>query len=132
MSPGSIAACSRHHRAASTGSSHVENGTACLPCLRRENRSSSAAATICPSITSAAAGSWNTALIPRILTQSPLMSLQCHGYRRLCPPLGAEPIHGCLQPRQITPLWLPAQLVACQRDVGAAPLGVVLCGRQEV
>src|SRR5699024_1878055 len=49
---------------ASIGSSHVEKGTASFPCLRRENLSSSAAATILPSTTRAAAGSWKTALTP--------------------------------------------------------------------
>jgi hypothetical protein len=41
---------------ACSGSSQVEKGTGSLPCLRRENRSSSAAATIRPSTTRAAAG----------------------------------------------------------------------------
>jgi hypothetical protein len=54
----------RHHLMACSGSSHVENGTGRLPCLRRLKRSSSAAATIWPSTTIAAAGSWNTALTP--------------------------------------------------------------------
>src|SRR3712207_5562878 len=58
----------RHHSIASSGSSHVENGTHALPCLRRLKRSSSAAATILPSTTRAAAGSWNTALMPRTRT----------------------------------------------------------------
>src|ERR687893_116508 len=62
---GASPACSRHQAAACSGSSHVENGTGVLPCLRREKRSSSAAATVSPSTTSAAAGSWNTALTPR-------------------------------------------------------------------
>src|SRR3954454_15990372 len=61
-SPG---ACSRQNRIAASGSSQVEKGTGDLPCLRREKRSSSAAATISPSTTSAAAGSWKTALMPR-------------------------------------------------------------------
>ena len=39
-----------------------------MPCLRREKRSSSAAATVSPSTTSAAAGSWKTALRPSTLT----------------------------------------------------------------
>src|ERR671916_1619003 len=59
-----MSATSRHHRAACSGSSHAENGTGRLPCLRRLNRSSSAAATVSPSTTSAAAGSWKTALMP--------------------------------------------------------------------
>ena len=50
---------------ACSGSSQAENGTGRLPCLRRVKRSSSAAATIVPSTTSAAAGSWKTALMPR-------------------------------------------------------------------
>ena len=41
----------------SSGSSQAENGTGLLPCLRRLNRSSSAAAATCPSTTSAEAGS---------------------------------------------------------------------------
>src|SRR4051812_38888366 len=49
---------------ACSGSSQVENGTGDFPCLRREKRSSSAAATISPSTTRAAAGSWKTALSP--------------------------------------------------------------------
>ncbi len=49
---------------ACSGSSHAENGTGRLPCLRRLKRSSSAAATIRPSTTSAADGSWKTALTP--------------------------------------------------------------------
>src|SRR4051794_23106836 len=57
-------AWARHQAAAASGSSQVENGTGVLPCLRRLKRSSSAAATVLPSMTSAAAGSWNTALIP--------------------------------------------------------------------
>src|SRR3954452_16338401 len=64
-SPASRPPSARHHRIACSGSSHVENGTGVLPCLRREKRSSSAAATIRPSTTSAAAGSWKTALMPR-------------------------------------------------------------------
>ena len=67
MSPGSSPAWSRHQRIASTGSSHAENGTGSLPCLRRLNRSSSAAASVSPSTTRAAAGSWKTALMPRIV-----------------------------------------------------------------
>jgi hypothetical protein len=47
----------RHHFAAASGSSHVENGTGDFPCFRRVNRSSSAAATVRPSMTTAAAGS---------------------------------------------------------------------------
>src|SRR4051812_25853471 len=58
----------RHQAAASSGVSHAENGTGRLPCLRRLNRSSSAAATTCPSTTSAAAGSWKIALIPSTFT----------------------------------------------------------------
>src|SRR6478752_7976985 len=57
-------ACCRQNSIAASGSSHVENGTGDFPCLRREKRSSSAAATIFPSTTSAAAGSWKTALMP--------------------------------------------------------------------
>src|SRR4051794_34732042 len=60
--------CERHHAIACSGSSQVENGTHALPCLRRLNRSSSAAATVRPSTTSAAAGSWNTALTPSTRT----------------------------------------------------------------
>src|SRR3954471_15785691 len=52
---------------ACSGSSQVENATGGLPCLRRENLSSSAAATVRPLTTSAAAGSWKTALTPRTL-----------------------------------------------------------------
>src|SRR5215213_507604 len=62
-------AYSRHHRADSAGISQAEKGTFGLPCFRRLKRSSSAAATTCPSTTSAAAGSWNTALIPRTRTR---------------------------------------------------------------
>ena len=47
-SAGSMPASRRHQRAACSGSSHVENGTGDLPCLRRLKRSSSAAATIAP------------------------------------------------------------------------------------
>src|SRR6266536_4852983 len=54
----------RHQAADCSGSSQAENGTGRLPCLRRLNRSSSAAATTVPSTTSAADGSWKTALIP--------------------------------------------------------------------
>jgi hypothetical protein len=50
-------AAGRHRRAAASGNSHVETGTHGFPCLRREQRSSSAAATIFPSTTNAAAGS---------------------------------------------------------------------------
>src|SRR6476469_6240695 len=71
MSPGFTPASRRHQRAAASGSSHVENGTDVLPCLRRENRSSSAAATISPSTTMAAAGSWNTALTPNTTAMAP-------------------------------------------------------------
>ena len=53
---------------APSGSSQVENGTGRFPCLRREKRSSSAAATVRPSTTRAAAESWNTALMPRTRT----------------------------------------------------------------
>src|SRR5215203_4220850 len=67
-------ACSRHHFIAASGSSQVENATGGLPCLRREKRSSSAAATISPSTTSAAAGSWNTALTPRTTAIDPALS----------------------------------------------------------
>src|SRR3954464_10633574 len=59
---------SRHHAIACSGSSHVEKGTHALPCLRRLKRPSSAAATTRPSTTSAAAGSWKTALIPKTRT----------------------------------------------------------------
>jgi hypothetical protein len=55
----------RHHRIACSGSSQAENGTGRLPCLRRLKRSSSAAATVRPSTTKAAAESWKTALMPR-------------------------------------------------------------------
>src|SRR3954449_12049315 len=58
-------AFARHQAADCSGSSHVANGTGDLPCLRRLNRSSSAAATTWPSMTRAAAGSWKSALIPR-------------------------------------------------------------------
>jgi hypothetical protein len=67
-SAGSRPACSRHQAAAHSGSSQVENATGSFPCLRRLKRSSSAAATISPSTTRAAAGSWNTPLIPRTFT----------------------------------------------------------------
>src|SRR5690606_28599777 len=46
----------------SSGSSQAANGTGRLPCLRRLNRSSSAAATTAPSMTSVADGAWNRAL----------------------------------------------------------------------
>src|SRR3954447_15637182 len=55
----------RQDRIACSGSSQVENATGGLPCLRREKRSSSAAATVWPSTRMAAAGSWKTALTPR-------------------------------------------------------------------
>src|SRR6478609_733524 len=71
MSPGFTPASRRHQRAAASGSSHVENGTGVLPCLRREKRSSSAAATISPSTTIAAAGSWKTALTPSTTAMAP-------------------------------------------------------------
>src|SRR4051812_18027474 len=73
---------SRHQRAASSGSSQAANGTGRLPCLRREKRSSSAAATVSPSMTRAAAGSWNNALIPRTFTLVPPVS---HTGRRFVP-----------------------------------------------
>jgi hypothetical protein len=57
--------CSRQKAIACSGSSQVLNGTGILPCLRRLKRSSSAAAIVRPSATSAAAGSWKTALTPR-------------------------------------------------------------------
>jgi hypothetical protein len=63
-SDGRSPASSRHHLAASSGSSQVEKGTGTLPCLRRLKRSSSAAATVTPSTTSAAAMSWNTPFTP--------------------------------------------------------------------
>src|SRR4051794_29389322 len=69
MSPGARPPRSRHQAIAFSGSSHVENGTHALPCLRRLKRSSSAAATICPSTTRAAAGSWKTALMPKTRTE---------------------------------------------------------------
>ncbi|CPU66764.1 Uncharacterised protein [Mycobacteroides abscessus] len=56
---------SRHQAIAFSGSSHAANGSGRLPCLRREKRSSSAAATTRPSTTRAADGSWNRALTPR-------------------------------------------------------------------
>src|SRR3954453_22595318 len=65
-------AASRHQAAASSGSSQAENGTGRLPCLRRLNRSSSAAATVRPSTTRAAAGSWKMALTPRTLMLRPV------------------------------------------------------------
>ena len=43
--PGRSPASARHHAADCSGSSQAENGTGRLPCLRRLNRSSSAAAT---------------------------------------------------------------------------------------
>src|SRR3954463_481321 len=55
----------REKAMACSGSSQVEKGTGSLPCLRRLKRSSSAAATIRPSTTIAAAGSGETALTPR-------------------------------------------------------------------
>ena len=58
-------ASARHQRIACSGSSQAENGTGRLPCLRRLKRSSSAAATISPSTTRAADGSWKMALTPR-------------------------------------------------------------------
>ena len=58
-------ASARHHRIAWSGSSHAANGTGRFPCLRRENRSSSAAPTTRPSTTSAADGSWKIAFTPR-------------------------------------------------------------------
>src|SRR3954447_19045264 len=67
-SPAATPPRSRDYAIAFSGSSHVENGTHALPCLRRLKRSSSAAATISPSTTRAAAGSWKTALIPRTRT----------------------------------------------------------------
>jgi hypothetical protein len=57
-------ACPRHHAAAFPGTFQVEKGTGDLPCLRLLNLSSSAAATVTPSTTRAAAGSWKTALMP--------------------------------------------------------------------
>src|SRR5204862_3643198 len=63
-SSGRRPACSRHQAADRSGVSQAENGTGRLPCLRRLNRSSSAAAATVPSTTRAAAGSWKTALIP--------------------------------------------------------------------
>src|SRR5690348_6871247 len=53
------------------GCSQAEKGTGRLPCLRRLNRSSSAAATTSPSMTSAAAGSWKTELTPRTRMPAP-------------------------------------------------------------
>src|SRR5215217_7537672 len=64
-------ASARHQSIDCCGSSQVENETGGLPCLRRVKRSSSAAATVRPSTTMAAAESWNTALIPRIRTHPP-------------------------------------------------------------
>src|SRR4051794_1331445 len=64
-SRGERPARSRQKAIAASGSSQGENATGDLPCLRREKRSSSAAATISPSTTSAAAGSWKTAFTPR-------------------------------------------------------------------
>src|SRR4051795_7264501 len=57
--------CSRQKAIACSGSSQGEKAPGGLPCLRREKRSSSAAATVSPSTTRAAAGSWKTALRPR-------------------------------------------------------------------
>src|SRR3954469_9574124 len=91
MSPGFTPASRRHQRAAASGSSHVENGTGVLPCFRREKRSSSAAATISPSTTIAAAGSWNTALTPSTTAMAPpapdhrTLSLGCVLKRRSLP-----------------------------------------------
>src|SRR5215207_11460258 len=62
-------ASARHQAIDCSGSSQVEKATGGLPCLRREKRSSTAAATVTPSTTRAAAGSWKTALIPRMFTQ---------------------------------------------------------------
>ena len=53
------------------GSSQVENGTGRLPCLIRVNRSSSTAATTCPSSTRHADESWNAALMPRVYIRRP-------------------------------------------------------------
>src|SRR5690242_12158003 len=83
---GSSPACSRHQAAESSGSSQAENGSGRLPCLRRLNRSSSAAATTRPSTTTATAGSWKRALTPRIL-MTPSRSLSkgrqtLHSYER--------------------------------------------------
>src|SRR5215207_3322370 len=72
-SAGSIPASDRHQAIDCSGSSQVENATGGLPCLRREKRSSSAAAIVTPSITTAAAGSWKTALSPRtFIPEAPL------------------------------------------------------------
>src|SRR3954469_7094158 len=70
-SPGARSASSRQNAIACSGSSQVEKAVGDLPCLRREKRSSSAAATVSPSISSAAAGSWKTALIPRTAAMCP-------------------------------------------------------------
>src|SRR3954453_3516939 len=64
-SAGRSPASLRQNAIARSGSSQVEKATGGLPCFRREKRSSSAAATVSPSTSSAAAGSWKTALIPR-------------------------------------------------------------------
>src|SRR3954464_10279592 len=80
-------AWARHQRAASSGSSQAANGTGRWPCLRREKRSSSAAATVTPSMTRAAAGSWNSALTPRTFaTSTPF------GRLRLRPPVSRTPL----------------------------------------
>src|SRR4030095_12690938 len=66
-SSGFSPARSRHQRADISGSSQAAHGTGRLACLRRLKRSSSAAARTCPSSTTAAAESWKSALIPRVL-----------------------------------------------------------------
>jgi hypothetical protein len=86
----------------SSGSSQVENGTGRLPCLRRLKRSSSAAATVRPSITSAAAGSWNTALIPSTFTWS-------------SPPRGSPDAE-----RGVVPTPTRGQTLKAREDIGAS------------
>src|SRR5919199_468750 len=77
-------AASRQNRIACSGSSHVEKATGGLPCLRRLKRSSSAAATISPSTTNAAAGSWKTALTPRTRIGEALLREALRGKREFC------------------------------------------------
>src|SRR5918996_3779271 len=88
MSSGESPASRRHHEAASSGSSHAENASGRLPCLRRLKRSSSAAATILPSTTSAAAGSWKIALMPRNLILSSPAGVENRYREKRCSNLG--------------------------------------------
>src|SRR3954470_23443827 len=100
-------ASSRHQRAASSGSSQAENGTGRFPCLRRLKRSSSAAATVSPSMTRAAAGSWNNALMPRTFTGLPPFT---HGAQRALPNSCGEAVP-CLRRPQTGPRTTSAVLL---------------------